>query len=108
VWRVVARRWHASFGSPRNAALILLVIAALLMIEYVALRRSRNGSPIGALRVLAARPARAAAMGVALLGVIGLLANDSGLLVPWTMLCVAVPVVVLRYDSWIERAGDVA
>ncbi len=99
VWRVLSRRWHASFGVPRNATWILLVIAALLVFEFVVMQRS--SAPRGA---LAASPARAAAIGVAVLGVIGLIANDSGLLVPWAMFCVSVPIAALRYDAWRARA----
>jgi hypothetical protein len=89
----LARRWHASFGGAElaawgaMAALILVtgVYVALVAWGWVGPRAPRRDGPWVA-----------GAVGMAVLAVVGLAANDSSIAVPTTMLIVVVPVVVLQ------------
>jgi hypothetical protein len=62
---------------------------------YAALVAAGRAGP-GAPRRLTHRPTLAAAAGLAVLAVVGLVANDSTVAVPFTMLIVVAPVVMLR------------
>jgi hypothetical protein len=98
--RLLERRWDASFGGAKTAALVLFAVAGALVVEYVFWRVSARRGP----RV--ARAGRAAIVGFVILLVVGLLANDSGLAVPGVMLAIAVPVAVLRADAWLAPRRD--
>jgi hypothetical protein len=99
----IARRWSASFGTSHVALLVVAVVFAAFGAEFFALQRGRF--PRG---VFDSTPARAATAGLVVLGLVGLVANDSGLAVPAAMYVVAVPVAVLHYDVWRRQAREVA
>jgi hypothetical protein len=93
----LTRRWQASFGGAELAAWVtvsLVVLAAVLYAVLVA--AGRLGPRAAALRRERHRPTTAAAAGLGVLALVGLLANDSSIAVPATMLIVIVPVVVVR------------
>lgn len=89
----LSRRWQASFGGAELAGWItvagVLVVAGLYVILVGSGRMAINGPRWD-------RWTDAAAAGLAVLGVVGLIANDSSFAVPATMLIVVAPVVVLR------------
>jgi hypothetical protein len=64
-------------------------------LAYAALAAMGRAGP-GATRAITHRPTLAAAAGLAVLGTVGLVANDSSVAVPFTMLIVIAPVVMLR------------
>lgn len=89
------RRWQASFGSADT--LWWLLIGGLLVVGTayaVAVARGWLG-PDAPKRHLEA-PARAAMAGLAVLATVGLVANDSSIAVPTTMLIVVAPIAVLQ------------
>jgi hypothetical protein len=100
VTNTISRRWSANFGTSSVALLVLLLIVAVLVAEFFALQR--GGRPRG---IFAATPIRAALSGLVVLGLVGLVANDSGAAVPAMVFVMAVPVIVLRWDAW--RASGV-
>lgn len=96
----LTRRLQASFGDAEGAAWLLVLTVVALVGAYVVLvsrglvvpgRRSprRPGWLEGA-------SATAALAGLAVLSVVGLVANDSSIAVPATMLIIVVPVALLR------------
>lgn len=89
----LTRRWQASFGGAELAA--WAGIAAIIVATgiYVALVATRRAGPQAPRRT---GPWVAAAGGLLVLAVVGLVANDSSFAVPATMLIVVVPVVVLQ------------
>jgi hypothetical protein len=91
----ISRRWAANFGTSSVALLVLVLIVVALSAEFFLLQR--GGRPRG---IFEATPIRAALSGLVLLGVLGLVANDSGAAVPAMIFVVSVPVVVLRWDAW--------
>jgi hypothetical protein len=94
-FRSLSRRWEASLGGAELAAWLMvsaLVVAAGAYATLAAL--GRVGPRIQARE--RHRPTVAAAAGLAVLGIIGLVANDSSFAVPMTMFIVIVPVVTLR------------
>jgi hypothetical protein len=94
-FRSLSRRWEASLGGAELAAWLTvsaLVVAAGAYATLAAL--GRVGPRIQARE--RHRPTVAAAAGLAVLGIIGLVANDSSFAVPMTMFIVIVPVVTLR------------
>lgn len=102
--KTVSRRWQASFGSLELAGwgTILTALAVAWGYAIVQDRRRRGRSTLPAALVAAASqptPVVAALAGLAVLGTIGLVANDSSLAVPLTLLIVAVPVLVARTMS---------
>lgn len=98
---IVNRRWQASFGSLELAGLGTVLVALAVAVAYAEVQvRRRDGTltrPAG-LEALDAQPVavRAGVVGVAVLGVIGLVLNDSSVAVPLTVLIVAVPAYVAR------------
>lgn len=89
----LSRRWTASFGGAETAAWGLvwaLIAGTALYVLLVALGRAGPESP------RRTGPWVAAAGGLAVLAVVGLVANDSSVAVPLTMLIVVVPVIVLQ------------
>jgi hypothetical protein len=91
----LSRRWQASFGGAELAGWMTVAAVMAAAVAYVVLVAVGRMGP-GARRPLTHRPTMAAAAGLALLAVVGLVANDSSLAVPMTMLIVAAPVVALR------------
>ena len=91
----LGRRWQASLGGAELAGWTTVAASIVLACTYAGLvRRGRMGP--GATRSLRHRPTMAAAAGLAVLGVVGLVANDSSVAPPLTMLIVIAPVVMLR------------
>jgi len=92
----LARRLEASFGGM-EAGLWALVLGAIAgTAAYVVLAARGHLGP-GAPRRLRQLPVRAAAVGVGVLALVGLVANDSSIAVPTTMLIVVSPVVAIRH-----------
>jgi hypothetical protein len=85
------RRWSASFGDGEVGAWIVLIVLVAAVVAMLLLRLlpKRDTSML--------RPEeRAAAVGLGVLALIGLVANDSSFAVPFTMLLVVAPVVIHR------------
>ena len=94
-FKSLSRRWEASLGGAELAAWLTvsaLVVAAGAYATLTALGRVGPRVPARERH----RPTVAAAAGLAVLGTIGLVANDSSVAVPLTMFIVIVPVVTLR------------
>ncbi|MGH9228175.1 MAG: hypothetical protein ACRD07_05470 [Acidimicrobiales bacterium] len=94
-FKSLGRRWEASLGGAELAAWFTvgaLVVAAGAYAALAALGRIGPGAPDRERH----RPTVAAAAGLAVLAIIGLVANDSSVAVPLTMFIVIVPVVALR------------
>ncbi len=94
-FRSLSRRWQASLGGAELAAWLTvsaLVVAAGVYATLAALGRVGPRVPARQRH----GPTVAAAAGLAVLGTIGLVANDSSVAVPLTMFIVIVPVVALR------------
>jgi hypothetical protein len=94
-FKSLSRRWQASLGGAELAA--WLTVSALLVTAgvYAALAALGRVGPGVAARQRHG-PTVAAVAGLAVLGTVGLVANDSSVAVPLTMLIVIVPVVTLR------------
>ena len=89
----VGRRLEAGLGGARVAIWTLLVVAALLVVEFVMIRRLRDAE-----KRRAESPAvRALSVGVAILAVVSLVTNDSGLAAPLTMMAIVVPAAVVLF-----------
>ncbi|HEY8545347.1 MAG TPA: hypothetical protein VIL36_09885 [Acidimicrobiales bacterium] len=89
----LTRRWTASFGGAETAAWGLvwtLLAGSALYVTLVAFGRAGPEAP------RRTGPWVAAAGGLAVLSTVGLVANDSSVAVPATMLIVVVPVIVLQ------------
>jgi hypothetical protein len=94
----LSRRLQASFGNAEVAAwaaLAALVVATAAYLALLAVRRRRPGFTIELGRGLQGPP-RAARDGLVVLAVVGLVANDSSIAVPATMLIVIVPALILH------------
>lgn len=91
----LSRRWQASFGGANAAAWATMALVALAVAVYVALVATRRIGPNATPRERH-RPTVAAVAGVGVLAALGLIANDSSVAVPATMLIVAVPALVHR------------
>jgi hypothetical protein len=93
----LARRLQASFGGAELAAWSLVVALIVGVGIYVVLvARGHLGRWRGQMGWLRHRPTQAATAGLTVLAVAGLVANDSSIAVPATMLIVVAPVAVLR------------
>ncbi|MEX2292264.1 MAG: hypothetical protein WD691_00635 [Acidimicrobiales bacterium] len=97
------RRLQASFGEAELAAWALIVLLIISVGTYAVLRVN------GWLDRLAVpwtrgQPTVAAGAGLALLALIGLVANDSSIAVPSTMLIVIVPVLLVRAIASVDRS----
>ncbi|HMG40867.1 MAG TPA: hypothetical protein VK611_06030, partial [Acidimicrobiales bacterium] len=89
----LTRRWQASFGGAELAAwgaVLGVIVVTALYVVLVALGRAGPEAP------RRTGPWVAGAGGLVVLAVVGLVANDSSIAVPATMLLVVVPVVVLQ------------
>jgi hypothetical protein len=94
----LGRRWQASLGGAELAGWITVGTVMAVAGAYAALvARGRMGPD--ATRPLRHRPTLAAAVGLAVLGSVGLVANDSSVAVPLTMLIVVAPAVMLQHLS---------
>jgi hypothetical protein len=91
----LGRRWQASLGGAQLAGWVTVGSVMTLALAYAALVAAGRMGP-GATRSLRHRPTLAAAAGLAVLGVVGLVANDSSVAVPLTMLIVAAPALLLQ------------
>jgi hypothetical protein len=99
----LTRRLQASFGDAEVAAWILVLGLVVLVGGYVVLvargalapGRERDHRRPAWLR---GEPASAALAGLAVLATVGLVANDSSIAVPATMLIVVAPVALLRSE----------
>ena len=91
----LTRRLQASFGGAELAAWALVIALIVVVGAYVVLVA---GGYVDPRALLSQRhpPTTAAAAGLAVLASVGLVANDSSIAVPATMLIVVVPVLVLR------------
>lgn len=105
----LGRRWQASLGGAELAGWITIGSALVLAWAYAALVAAGRVGP-EAWRPLRHRPTAAAASGLAVLGVVGLVANDSSVAVPLTMLIVAAPALMLQVladdGAVADGAGD--
>jgi hypothetical protein len=101
----LGRRWQASLGGAELAGWITVGTVMAGAGAYAALvARGRMGpDATGPLRH---RPTLAAAVGLAVLGSVGLVANDSSVAVPVTMLIVVAPAVMLQHLSSGPAAGS--
>jgi hypothetical protein len=101
----LSRRWQASLGGAELAGWITVGTVMAAAGAYAALvARGRMGPD--ASRPLRHRPTLAAAVGLAVLGSVGLVANDSSVAVPFTMLIVVAPAVMLQHLSSGPAAGS--
>jgi hypothetical protein len=91
----LTRRWQASFGGAELAAWVTVGAVLAAAAGYALLVAAGWLGPASARRPQH-RPTVAAAAGLGVLALVGLLANDSSIAVPGTMLIVVVPVLVLR------------
>ncbi len=93
----LGRRLQASFGGAELAAWALIVALIVGVGAYVVLAaRGDLARWRGHLGWLRHEPTKAATAGLAVLASVGLVANDSSIAVPATMLIVIAPVAVLR------------
>lgn len=98
----LGRRGQASFGGTEGAAWAAIAVAAAGVALYVMLVATRRIGPRAPGRAFH-RPTVAAAAGLAVLAVLGLVTNDSSFAVPATMLIVVVPVLIHRAS--VQGAG---
>lgn len=98
LFTTVTRRWQASFGGVELAgwATVAALMGGAGAYALVCQRRARTAVDRNGLERDRPTPLTAAVAGLVVLGVIGLVANDSSLAVPLTMLIVAVPILDLR------------
>lgn len=93
---VLWRRVHASFGGDTMLLwLIAIAVVGAALAQAAAVAAGKVGP--GAPKRLTTPGAVALAYGLGLLAAIGLVANDSSIAVPATMLLVIVPVLILRH-----------
>jgi hypothetical protein len=90
-----SRRWQASLGGAELAAWITVGVAMVAALVYAALVALGRAGP-RATRAVTHRPTLAAAAGLAVLATVGLVANDSSVAVPFTMLIVVAPAAILQ------------
>lgn len=106
---LLVRRLYASFGDSET--LVWALVLALVATAFVSSVIVANGRIGPYLRLPQEPGSRALAVGFGVLALFGLVANDSSIAVPATMLIVVVPVVLLRQsppsDSVPGTAGPV-
>ena len=91
----LSRRWQASFGGAETAGWLLVLVLLLVGTGYaIAVARRWLGPEAPPRR--RDRPARAAMAGLGVLAAVGLVANDSSIAVPTTMLIVVAPTAILQ------------
>jgi hypothetical protein len=91
----LGRRWQASLGGAELAGWITVGAVMVLAVAYAVLVAIGRMGP-RATRPLRDRPTQAAILGLAVLGTVGLVANDSSVAVPLTMLIVVGPAGILQ------------
>jgi hypothetical protein len=101
----LGRRWQASLGGAELAGWITVGTVMAGAGAYAALVARGHMGP-DATGPLRHRPTLAAAVGLAVLGSVGLVANDSSVAVPLTMLIVVAPAVMLQQLSSGPAAGS--
>lgn len=93
----LGRRLQASFGGAELAAWALIGVLIVGVASYVVLvARGELARWRGHLGWLQHEPTKAASAGLVVLATVGLVANDSSIAVPATMLIVVAPVAMLR------------
>ncbi|HEX4868306.1 MAG TPA: hypothetical protein VFV32_11875 [Acidimicrobiales bacterium] len=101
----LTRRLQASFGGAEVAAWALVLGLIVVVAAYVVLVGTGRLGPARATRPsavppwLTSRPALAAVAGAVVLAGLGLVANDSSIAVPATMLIVIAPIAVLQSQA---------
>jgi hypothetical protein len=95
VGTILWRRVHASFGGDQ-AVIVLLASAVLAVAVLQAVLVARGTLGRGSWRRRLSTSTAALVLGAGTLATLGLVANDSSIAVPATMLLVIVPVVLLR------------
>jgi hypothetical protein len=98
VFTTLGRRWQASFGDPTVTGWVTIGMLVLVASAYATLVATGHVGPGTRMRERH-QPTVAAAAGLAVLGTLGVVANDSSFTVPVTMLIVVVPALVLRKMS---------
>ena len=101
----LGRRLQASLGGAELAGWITVGTVMAAAGAYAVLVAHGRMGP-DASRPLRHRPTLAAAVGLAVLGSVGLVANDSSVAVPLTMLIVVAPAVMLQHLSSGPAAGS--
>jgi hypothetical protein len=91
----LGRRWQGSLGGAELAGWVTVGAATVVAGAYAGLVARGRAGP-GAPRPALDRPTRAAGAGLAVLAVIGVVANDAFVAVPFTMLIVVGPAAILR------------
>jgi hypothetical protein len=91
----LGRRWQGSLGGAELAGWVTVGAATVVAAAYAGLVARGRAGP-GAPRPALDRPTRAAVAGLAVLAVIGVVANDAFVAVPFTMLIVVGPAAILR------------
>jgi hypothetical protein len=98
VFTTLGRRWQASLGDPTVTGWVTIGMLVLVASAYATLVATGHVGPGTRMRERH-QPTVAAAAGLAVLGTLGVVANDSSFTVPVTMLIVVVPALVLRKMS---------
>ncbi len=91
----LSRRWQAGLGGAALAGWITITVVMVAAFVYAGLAATGRAGP-RARRALTHRPTLAAAAGLAVLATLGLVANDSSVAVPFTMLIVVAPAAILQ------------
>jgi hypothetical protein len=91
----LSRRWQAGLGGAELAGWITVTVVMVVALVYAGLAATGRAGP-RARRALTHRPTLAAAAGLAVLATLGLVANDSSVAVPFTMLIVVGPAAILQ------------
>jgi len=102
--RSLSRRWEASLGGAELAAWITVGVAMVAALAYAALAALGRAGP-RATRPVTHRPTLAAGAGLAVLAAVGLVANDSSVAVPFTMLIVVAPAAILQVVAPANAGG---
>jgi hypothetical protein len=107
VGKNLGRRWQAGLGGLGAAGVWVGVIGLMAAaLGYAGLVRSGRAGQPGAWARRLDRPTRAAGAGLAVLAAIGLVTNDASVAVPFTMLIVVPPVVMLRRLAAPDVTGE--
>lgn len=105
----VGRRWTASFGAGQVGAWVILLVVSLGLAGYLLALLVPDSGRQGALgswsRPSPTGAVGAAAVGLAVLGTVGVVTNDSSFVVPATMLLVVAPVLVHREVTSMDPRG---
>ena len=94
----LSRRWQAGLGGAEPAGWISITVVMVAALVYAGLAAAGRAGP-RARRALTHRPTLAAAAGLAVLATLGLVANDSSVAVPFTMLSVVAQAAIAPVES---------